>query len=245
MYRIKLTTQIQRIKDGTKTVWETVETSKKYITDEQHENLTNTDTLRFFKSVGYREYTEKSHTFAGYKITQLVSTNPNKSKRKIRSFEFEHLTLEQWHNWQVDEFSTYHPNQFPQGWEQWIIVKCGSRDIERINKTLDELVTIFAESLGYEIFHVAEQTINSENEEVFCEGEGYYCWHCLPGCLPDNEAHYLGNEKRESLHMFMTYFVPLEFEWDYKSMSILDPTKVVTQDNSTTTKANTDDIEVL
>ena len=42
-----------------------------------------------------------------------------------------------------------------------------------------------------EVFYLAEWEIgeNAELESVFSDlsEEGYYYWHCLPGCLPDSD----------------------------------------------------------
>lgn len=51
-----------------------------------HRNLTAADTLAWFRRIGGSEYAERSHTPVGYIVTRLISANPTRTVRKIRTF---------------------------------------------------------------------------------------------------------------------------------------------------------------
>ena len=53
-----------------------------------HHRITESDTLRFFRRLGGSEYAERSYTPAGYLVTRLISTNPDRTVRIIRKFRF-------------------------------------------------------------------------------------------------------------------------------------------------------------
>jgi len=53
-----------------------------------HRNVTEDDTLRFFRRLGGSEYAERSYTPAGYIVTRLISTNPTHTVRVVRKFRF-------------------------------------------------------------------------------------------------------------------------------------------------------------
>ena len=56
--------------------------------ERMHHYLTEDDTLRFFRRLGGSEYAERSYTPAGYVVTRLISTNPGRTVRLIRTFRF-------------------------------------------------------------------------------------------------------------------------------------------------------------
>jgi hypothetical protein len=45
--------------------------------------------MSFFRSLGGSETATRGYTSRGYKVVRLVSTNPWKSERTIREFDFE------------------------------------------------------------------------------------------------------------------------------------------------------------
>lgn len=54
---------------------------------EIHNNITNADTLRFFRRLGGTEYAERGYTPVGYIVTRLVSTSPDGETRIVRTFK--------------------------------------------------------------------------------------------------------------------------------------------------------------
>jgi hypothetical protein len=76
-----------RLKEDTKTVFELVETTTSNITEEVYNNITDKKTLQFFRGLGGSETATKNYTSKGYKIVQLVSKNPNKTIKCIRTFD--------------------------------------------------------------------------------------------------------------------------------------------------------------
>ena len=59
------------------------------ISREQYHNITNDDTLRFFRRLGGSEYPIRCYTQHGYIIVQLNSCNPDRSLKRVRTFEFD------------------------------------------------------------------------------------------------------------------------------------------------------------
>lgn len=51
-----------------------------------HRNITSDDTLRFFRRLGGSETAIRSYTSAGYIVTRLISTSPDRQVRKVRRF---------------------------------------------------------------------------------------------------------------------------------------------------------------
>lgn len=81
----------QEKKPGTKTVFtETDRTTWKRITKQTHDNITNEGTQKYFRRLGGSETATYSYTPAGYYITSLVSTSPDKEVKYIRQFRFFH-----------------------------------------------------------------------------------------------------------------------------------------------------------
>jgi hypothetical protein len=76
--------ETQRIKPGTKTVWQTIETEEKIIKEREHFLLV--DACPFFRRLGGSEYTERSYTGYGYNVVKMISTNPDRSERHVRHF---------------------------------------------------------------------------------------------------------------------------------------------------------------
>lgn len=74
-------------KEGTKTVWvKQPAPAPERITETQYNNIV--DAMPFFRRVGGSETASKEYTAAGYKVTQIISTSPDKHKRSIYKFEF-------------------------------------------------------------------------------------------------------------------------------------------------------------
>lgn len=54
--------------------------------EDVHRNITDADTLRWFRRLGGSEYAERSYTPMGYIITRLISTSPDRETRHVRTF---------------------------------------------------------------------------------------------------------------------------------------------------------------
>lgn len=63
---------------------ETVET----ITEKQHRLITCEDTLKWFRRLGGSESEKRSYTCAGYVVTKLISTSPDRQTKVVRQFKF-------------------------------------------------------------------------------------------------------------------------------------------------------------
>lgn len=85
--KIILTENRQSKKLGTQTVYTTVETKIKEITEEQYNNYITS--CPFFRRLGGSETITKSYTSGGYKPVKLVSVSPDKETKVIRQFKFD------------------------------------------------------------------------------------------------------------------------------------------------------------
>lgn len=54
--------------------------------EDRHRKITADDTLRWFRRIGGSEYAKRSYTPVGFIVTRLVSTNPDRTVRKVRKF---------------------------------------------------------------------------------------------------------------------------------------------------------------
>ena len=82
----KTTRQVK--KQNTKTVWVTEKIEREHITDEQYENITNNETISFFRRLGGIETIKRGYTVRGYNITKITSTSPCRTIKIIREFKF-------------------------------------------------------------------------------------------------------------------------------------------------------------
>ena len=87
---ITMTKSKQELKAGTKTVF--VETSKEVtqITEKEFKNITCKDTLSFFRRLGGTETVSKCYTCYGYVPYKVVSKNPTRDEKIVRTFNFEY-----------------------------------------------------------------------------------------------------------------------------------------------------------
>ena len=81
MYTIQLTETT--IENGVKTI------ETKTIDKTQYNNITNTETLKWFRRLGGSETATKSYTSRGYNVVKLISKSPDKSIKVIREFNFD------------------------------------------------------------------------------------------------------------------------------------------------------------
>jgi len=82
-----MTTIKQVLKAGTKTVYQTVETTEKVISEEEYNNGVNSSP--FFRRLGGSEYHVKTYTQHGYKTYKLISKSPDRQNKTIRIFDFD------------------------------------------------------------------------------------------------------------------------------------------------------------
>jgi hypothetical protein len=82
-------TQKEYVKNpNTKTTYLLNYESTEEITSEQYNNITNTDTLKYYRRIGGSESAIYGYTCNGYKVTRLTSTSPDKQTKIVRTFNF-------------------------------------------------------------------------------------------------------------------------------------------------------------
>ena len=85
---IRLTTTRTVKNPNTKTTYIVDSIETRTVTREQHRNATSDETLKAFRRLGGTESVTREYTFAGYVVTKIVSTSPDKSIKIIREYEF-------------------------------------------------------------------------------------------------------------------------------------------------------------
>jgi hypothetical protein len=73
---------------NTKTTYIQEDQTSKEITAQEYRNITEDDTLKFFRRLGGTESAQRSYTCAGYLITKLTSTSPDRQNKTVREFKF-------------------------------------------------------------------------------------------------------------------------------------------------------------
>ena len=73
---------------NTKTTYILEEEKTDTITKEQYNNITNNDTLKWFRRLGGSETAQRGYTCRGYLITKLTSKSPYGDTKVIRTFKF-------------------------------------------------------------------------------------------------------------------------------------------------------------
>jgi uncharacterized protein YneR len=91
MIQITLT-ETRYIKNpDTKTTYIEVEKKVEEIFEKEYYLTTNNDTVKFFRRIGGTETITRNYTCAGYKITKLISTSPDKQTKVVREFNFKDI----------------------------------------------------------------------------------------------------------------------------------------------------------
>lgn len=54
--------------------------------EDVHRKITSDDTLKWFRRIGGAEHAVRSYTPVGFIVTRLVSTNPDRTVRRVRRF---------------------------------------------------------------------------------------------------------------------------------------------------------------
>ena len=85
---ITLTKLSQTRKPGTKTAWQTDQTEVRVITEAQYNSTI--DACPFFRRMGGSERLTREYTSWGYKVTQIISTRPDREARSIFRFTFKY-----------------------------------------------------------------------------------------------------------------------------------------------------------
>ena len=60
-------------------------------TEKEHYNCTNENTIKWFRRLGGSETVVRSYTCAGYVVTKLTSTSPDKQTKVIRKYNFKEV----------------------------------------------------------------------------------------------------------------------------------------------------------
>lgn len=60
--------------------------------EDKHHKIACDDTLRWFRRIGGSEHAVRSYTPAGYIVTRLVSTNPDRTVRIVQKFHVTNAT---------------------------------------------------------------------------------------------------------------------------------------------------------
>jgi len=82
-------TETNLVKDpNTKTTYLQEKETSKEITREQYRNITCNDTQKWFRRIGGSETAQRSYTCAGYVVTKLTSTSPDRQSKTVREFKF-------------------------------------------------------------------------------------------------------------------------------------------------------------
>jgi hypothetical protein len=82
-------TQKEYVKNpNTKTTYYIRSEETREITEKEFFNMTNADTLKFFRRLGGSESAIFGYTCTGYKVTKLTSTSPDKQTKIVRTFNF-------------------------------------------------------------------------------------------------------------------------------------------------------------
>jgi hypothetical protein len=66
----------------------------KTIDETQYNNIVSDDAQKWFRRLGGSETATRSYTRWGYKVTQLSSCSPDRSIKKVRTFDLENATRE-------------------------------------------------------------------------------------------------------------------------------------------------------
>ena len=77
-----------------------------------------------------------------------------------------------------------------------------------MNKETKHKLSVLCDA-SVEIFYMSEKEIRAhgaESAHEFCP-EGFYAWHCLPGCLPEGDPVFLGTDKIEAVDEAYEYFI--------------------------------------
>lgn len=88
MYTIELKITNLVKNPETKTTYIVESEEVKTVTKEEHENATNKETVSLFRRLGGAETITKSYTCAGYVVTKIVSTSPDKNLKTVREYSF-------------------------------------------------------------------------------------------------------------------------------------------------------------
>lgn len=88
MIKITMISNFYQLKQGTKTSYKLVKSETKEITDTEYDNITNKNTLSWFRKIGGSEFEHKAYTYKGYVTTKLISKSPDRITKHVRLFDF-------------------------------------------------------------------------------------------------------------------------------------------------------------
>jgi hypothetical protein len=84
--KFELTTVHYKKKEGTRTAWIELDRSTELIPEKNYINCTAPETINFFRRLGGIETITRGYTPAGYMITRILSTSPDRLDRTERIF---------------------------------------------------------------------------------------------------------------------------------------------------------------
>jgi len=90
MLIITMTQTDLRKNPNTKTTYLEDKKEVSTITEEEYENITCSDTLKWFRGLGGTETTKKSYSAYGYNIYLSTSTSPDRQTKIVREFKFKY-----------------------------------------------------------------------------------------------------------------------------------------------------------
>ena len=88
MYKIIETSTKFTKKAGTKNAFQQTEQTVREISDKQHQSTTCEETVKWFRRLGGSETVQRSYTCAGYLVTKLISTSPDREIKHVREYKF-------------------------------------------------------------------------------------------------------------------------------------------------------------
>jgi len=91
MLKITQTTTRFLKNPNTKTTYLQQSQEIREVTEQEHENATGKETMRWFKRLGGSESRVMAYTCNGYKCIKSVSISPDRENKTIREYEFKSI----------------------------------------------------------------------------------------------------------------------------------------------------------
>lgn len=71
--------------------WVIVSEKRRLASMDEHRNITNKDTLSFFRRLGGYERNDKDYTARGYAVVQNTSISPDRTQKIVRKFDMDNV----------------------------------------------------------------------------------------------------------------------------------------------------------
>lgn len=75
-------------KEGFKNAYRIEEESERKLSKEHYKNITDNNTMKWFRRLGGSETATRNYTCLGYNVIKLVSYSPNREIKVVREFKF-------------------------------------------------------------------------------------------------------------------------------------------------------------